>query len=116
MSRDRDAQNDEMLALECIFDSDEFSKVNDNGEFSGQFFAFVSLPGEVKIEYKCLPQPSFKGKKKQVDDDVGDLNQISVKFLPPLELSFNLPPDYPSTSPPRYTLTCCWLDHKQVSA
>lgn len=114
MSSDHDAQKDEMLALESIFDSDEFSKANDDGEFSGQFYAFVSIPGEVKIEYKFVPLHSRKKKKKLIDDDLADLNQISVKFLPPLELSFTLPPDYPSTSPPRYTLISCWLDRKQV--
>ncbi|XP_034244713.1 E3 ubiquitin-protein ligase RNF14-like [Thrips palmi] len=110
MSSDLDAQNDEMLALESIFDSDEFSYKKDNGEYCGQFYAFVSLPGEIRIEYQLLP---FKNRFTTVE--AGELNHISVKYLPAIELSFTLPPDYPSTSPPRFTLICSWLGRNQLS-
>ncbi|KAJ1519383.1 hypothetical protein ONE63_004675 [Megalurothrips usitatus] len=120
MSSDHDAQNDEMLALESIYDSDEFSFKKDDSEISGQFHAFVSLPSQVKIEYQFL---STYKKKVQLSQDKasvsagskGPVNQIFVKYLPPIEFSFTLPPDYPSTSPPRFTLICSWLGRKQLS-
>jgi len=112
MSKDLEAQNDEMLALKSIFDSDEFSYKQENGEYCGQFYAFVSLPGEIRIEYQLLPFSEFKNCSDSVD--AGELNHISVKYLPAIELSFTLPPDYPSTSPPRFTLICPWLGRNQV--
>lgn len=104
MANDHEAQNDEMLALESIFDADEFSFRKDGEEVSGHFNAFVTLPGEkMKIEYQLLI-----GKKKC------EPNQVFVKFLPPVELSFTLPSNYPSTSPPRFTLICPWMNRFQV--
>jgi len=35
--------------------------------------------------------------------------------LPPVILTFTLPPDYPSTQPPQYSVTCQWLSDDQVS-
>lgn len=113
MSSDLDAQNDEMLALESIFDSDEFSYKKENGEYCGQFYAFVSLPGDIRIEYQLLP--FSKGKNRSNIMDTAELNHISVKYLPAIELSFTLPPDYPSTSPPRFTLICFWLGRNELS-
>ena len=42
----------------------------------------------------------------------GNLHQ--VKHLPPILLNFELPSDYPSVSPPNFTLSCKWLTNKQV--
>lgn len=42
------------------------------------------------------------------------LRQYEISFLPPLLLTFELPEDYPSCSPPSFTLTCSWLTHTQV--
>lgn len=42
------------------------------------------------------------------------LSQYEISFLPPLLLNFDLPEDYPSSSPPSFTLTCSWLSHTQV--
>uniref|UniRef100_A0A3Q1GI14 RBR-type E3 ubiquitin transferase n=1 Tax=Acanthochromis polyacanthus TaxID=80966 RepID=A0A3Q1GI14_9TELE len=39
-----------------------------------------------------------------------------ISFLPPLLLTFDLPQDYPSSSPPSFTLTCSWLTHPQLHA
>jgi len=40
--------------------------------------------------------------------------EYTVCFLPPLVLNFELPPDYPSTSPPAFTLSGKWLSQAQV--
>ncbi len=37
-----------------------------------------------------------------------------MSFLPPLLLTFELPEDYPSSSPPSFTLSCSWLTLTQV--
>lgn len=42
------------------------------------------------------------------------MSQYEISFLPPLLLNFDLPEDYPSSSPPSFTLTCSWLSHTQV--
>lgn len=41
-------------------------------------------------------------------------SEYTVSFLPPLVLNFELPPDYPSTSPPVFTLRGKWLSQAQV--
>lgn len=42
--------------------------------------------------------------------------QYLVKYLPPIMLYFELPPDYPSKKPPNITLACKWLSLEQVSS
>ncbi|CAJ0954229.1 unnamed protein product [Ranitomeya imitator] len=39
----------------------------------------------------------------------------AVSFLPPIVLNFELPPDYPSTAPPNFTLSCKWLSPRQLT-
>ncbi|KAE8748053.1 hypothetical protein FOCC_FOCC005248 [Frankliniella occidentalis] len=116
MSNDIDAQNDEMLALASIYDTDEFSYKKEDGELSGQFKAFVTLPGDggIKLQYRL---ECFKSRLPSHTENPipADFNELSLKFLPPIEFAFTLPPDYPSTSPPRFTLVCVWLGRKQLS-
>ncbi|KAK3914635.1 E3 ubiquitin-protein ligase RNF14 [Frankliniella fusca] len=102
MSNNIDAQNDEMLALASIYDTDEFSYKKEDGEFSGQFKAFVTLPGdeEIKLQYRFESLRSRLPSRTENSIEE-DFKQLSVKFLPPIGFSFTLPPDYPSTSPPR---------------
>ncbi|XP_005097488.1 E3 ubiquitin-protein ligase RNF14 isoform X2 [Aplysia californica] len=38
-----------------------------------------------------------------------------VKRLPPVTLTFAFPHDYPTTSPPQFTLSCCWLDKNSLT-
>lgn len=38
-----------------------------------------------------------------------------VSFLPPLVLNFELPADYPSTSPPIFNLSSKWMTVAQVA-
>uniref|UniRef100_A0A3P8WUG6 RBR-type E3 ubiquitin transferase n=1 Tax=Cynoglossus semilaevis TaxID=244447 RepID=A0A3P8WUG6_CYNSE len=44
------------------------------------------------------------------------VSQYEISFLPPLLLTFELPADYPSSSPPSFNLACSWLTHPQLSA
>ena len=41
--------------------------------------------------------------------DVPHTSTGQVHHLPPLSLRFRLPPCYPSSQPPAYTLSCPWL-------
>lgn len=42
--------------------------------------------------------------------------EYDVCFLPPLVLNFELPEDYPSASPPIFTLSSKWMTAAQVGA
>uniref|UniRef100_A0A3Q1EZ39 RBR-type E3 ubiquitin transferase n=1 Tax=Acanthochromis polyacanthus TaxID=80966 RepID=A0A3Q1EZ39_9TELE len=58
--------------------------------------------------WSCLTRPK--------DWKSDSLRQYEISFLPPLLLTFDLPQDYPSSSPPSFTLTCSWLTHPQLHA
>uniref|UniRef100_A0A3P8T4Z9 RBR-type E3 ubiquitin transferase n=1 Tax=Amphiprion percula TaxID=161767 RepID=A0A3P8T4Z9_AMPPE len=88
MNTDLEEQEDELLALQSIFDSEEF--VRDESKSAGEIRVSVELPA--------------------------DFNVYEISFLPPLLLTFDLPQDYPSSSPPSFTLTCSWLTHPQLSS
>ncbi|KAM7012568.1 E3 ubiquitin-protein ligase RNF14-like [Tautogolabrus adspersus] len=98
MTADREEQEDELLALHSIFDSDVF--VRDKSKFAGEIRVSVELPGDFTVVLK----------------EGETLRQYEISFLPPLCLTFELPEDYPSYYPPSFTLTCSWLTHKQLSA
>ncbi|KAM6922049.1 E3 ubiquitin-protein ligase RNF14-like [Xenentodon cancila] len=91
-------QEDELLVLESIFGSDEFlRKVS---KCAGEVRVSVELPADFTVVLK----------------DGERLRQYDISFLPPLQLTFELPGDYPSSSPPSFTLTCSWLTHTQLAS
>lgn len=45
----------------------------------------------------------------------GKETEHRVSFLPPLVLNFELPADYPSTSPPIFNLSSKWMTVAQVT-
>ncbi|XP_001514922.1 E3 ubiquitin-protein ligase RNF14 [Ornithorhynchus anatinus] len=103
-SEDREAQEDELLALASIYDEDEFKK------------AESTQGGETRI---CLELPqNFKifvsGNSTEGPQNGGF--EYTICFLPPLVLNFEFPPDYPSTSPPAFTLSGKWLSRAQLTA
>ncbi|KAM9331781.1 E3 ubiquitin-protein ligase RNF14-like isoform 2-T2 [Pholidichthys leucotaenia] len=82
MTEDKEAQEDELLALASIYDEEEFRR------------AESAQGGEIQI---CLElPPDFK---------------VVVKVL-----NFELPADYPSTSPPVFTLSSKWITRAQMSS
>ncbi|XP_070688663.1 E3 ubiquitin-protein ligase RNF14-like [Pempheris klunzingeri] len=98
MGADLEEQEDELLALQSIFSSEEF--VRDESKSSGKIRVSADLPADFNVVLR-----------------EGDtLRQYDISFLPPLLLTFELPEDYPSSSPPSFTLTCSWLTHTQLSA
>ncbi|XP_076582550.1 E3 ubiquitin-protein ligase RNF14-like [Chaetodon auriga] len=98
MNADAEEQEDELLALLSIFGSEEF--VRDESKAAGEIRVSAELPAEFTVALK----------------EGETLRQYEMLFLPPLLLTFELPEDYPSSSPPSFTLTCTWLTHTQLSA
>uniref|UniRef100_A0A8I3WBN9 RBR-type E3 ubiquitin transferase n=1 Tax=Callithrix jacchus TaxID=9483 RepID=A0A8I3WBN9_CALJA len=101
-SEDREAQEDELLALASIYDGDEFRKAE--SVQGGETRIYLDLPQNFKIfvsgnSNECLQNSGF---------------EYTICFLPPLVLNFELPPDYPSSSPPSFTLSGKWLSPTQV--
>uniref|UniRef100_A0A8D0URW8 Ring finger protein 14 n=1 Tax=Sus scrofa TaxID=9823 RepID=A0A8D0URW8_PIG len=100
-SEDREAQEDELLALASIYDGDEFRKAE--SVQGGETRIYLDLPQNFKIfvsgnSNECLQNSGF---------------EHTICFLPPLVLNFELPPDYPSSSPPSFTLSGKWLSPTQ---
>ncbi|XP_029938844.1 E3 ubiquitin-protein ligase RNF14-like [Salarias fasciatus] len=97
MSADLQEQEDELLALQSIY-SEEF--VREESKFAGK----IRLCADIHAEFIVF---LTEGESRR---------QYEISFLPPLLLSFELPEDYPSSSPPSFTLICSWLTHTQLDA
>lgn len=114
-------QADELLALASIYDERIF--IQSSEEKGGQLNVFIDLPKpfQVKVRTKNI----LKGSGRQTDqkDKHGIIaarkndgyNFLEVLYLPPIVLNFRFPEDYPSKSPPLFTLSCKWLTVFQVS-
>uniref|UniRef100_A0AAZ1XF60 RBR-type E3 ubiquitin transferase n=1 Tax=Oreochromis aureus TaxID=47969 RepID=A0AAZ1XF60_OREAU len=98
MTEDLEEQEDELLALQSIFDADEF--VRDESKSAGEIRVCVELPAGFSVALR----------------EGESLRQYDISFLPPLLLNFGLPGDYPSSSPPSFSLTCSWLTRTQVQS
>ncbi|CAK6972794.1 E3 ubiquitin-protein ligase RNF14-like [Scomber scombrus] len=98
MTTDLEEQEEEMLALQSIFDPEEF--VRNEPKSAGKIRVSVELPAAFTVSLR----------------EGETLRQYEISFLPPLLLTFELPENYPSSSPPSFTLTCSWLTHTQLSA
>uniref|UniRef100_UPI003AABE01E E3 ubiquitin-protein ligase RNF14-like n=1 Tax=Centroberyx gerrardi TaxID=166262 RepID=UPI003AABE01E len=100
MTADLEEQEDELLALHSIFSPEEFVRAGEEPNCAGEIRVSVELPADFSVALR-----------------EGDgLRQYGISFLPPLLLTFDLPEDYPSSSPPSFTLTCSWLTPTQLSA
>ncbi|XP_072301799.1 E3 ubiquitin-protein ligase RNF14 [Eucyclogobius newberryi] len=97
MSEDKESQEDELLALASIYDEEEFRRAE--AAQGGEVQVCVELPTDFKVVTKGDKQTEY-----------------NVSFLPPLVFNFELPEDYPSTSPPHYTLGSKWMTRAQMSA
>ncbi|KAK7172176.1 hypothetical protein R3I93_004473 [Phoxinus phoxinus] len=97
MSADQEAQTDELLALESIYDEEEFHMTESRQR--GKIHLCLELPPNFRLLVKgeaCV--------------------ECGISFLPPLVLSFELPTDYPSSSAPVFTLSSKWLSSVQITA
>ncbi|XP_024135234.1 E3 ubiquitin-protein ligase RNF14 [Oryzias melastigma] len=99
MNTDLEEQEDELIALQSIYyESEEF--VRKESKSAGEIRVSVELPADFTVVLK----------------HDGTLRKYQISFLPPLLLTFELPEDYPSSSPPSFTLTCSWLTRTQLDS
>ncbi|XP_057696130.1 E3 ubiquitin-protein ligase RNF14-like isoform X3 [Corythoichthys intestinalis] len=90
-------QENELLALQSIFGSEDF--IRHESKSAGEIRVSVELPSEYKVALR----------------EGGTLKQYKISFLPTLLLTFELPENYPYSSPPDFTLCCSWLTQKQLA-
>ncbi|CAH2277048.1 E3 ubiquitin- ligase RNF14 [Pelobates cultripes] len=102
-NEDQEAQADELLALANIFPKDEFRRAETSK--GGEIQVCLELPSNFEISVKSNAAQNI------FIEDFKD----TLSYLPPIVLNFELPSDYPSTSPPNFTLSCKWLTPKQLS-
>lgn len=93
-----EAQKDEILVLQSIFDETQIHVNNSSGQ---------DIVGCIYIK------PVNEKLNIQANKD-GLLQQFTVEHLCPIELHFNIPANYPSVAPPNFTLVCKWLRRDQV--
>ncbi|OCT88549.1 hypothetical protein XELAEV_18017178mg [Xenopus laevis] len=104
MSReDKEAQEDELLALASIYPEDEFKRSETAP--GGEICICLDLPPNFNV--------AIKGDSAS-NEYMGSFEGI-VSFLPPIILNFELPPGYPSTKPPAFKLSCKWLSPSQLA-
>ena len=116
---DGEQQEDELLALASIYDERIF--IQSSEEKGGQFNVFLELPKpfQLKIQSRHLPKNS-RSKKIGTSESANaaqkteNYEELEVDYLPPIVLNFRFPEDYPSRSPPLFTLSCKWLTVFQV--
>nr|XP_018904544.1 PREDICTED: E3 ubiquitin-protein ligase RNF14-like [Bemisia tabaci]XP_018904545.1 PREDICTED: E3 ubiquitin-protein ligase RNF14-like [Bemisia tabaci]XP_018904546.1 PREDICTED: E3 ubiquitin-protein ligase RNF14-like [Bemisia tabaci] len=100
----RALQEDELLVLESIYNSDEFNRTEHSNLLGGRLHIYHELPKDFKIIVKRYTQsPNI------------EYRELIVSKVPPLEVDFTLPLRYPSESPPDYTISCLWLTPKMLS-
>ena len=94
---DSEKQKDEIIALESIYNAEEFSYREENGRYQCTFKIFLNLPADYCISYEDFRYAEEAGQK------------ITVSHLPPLTLRIVLPENYPSALSPKFTLYSSWL-------
>ncbi|XP_040261858.1 E3 ubiquitin-protein ligase RNF14-like [Bufo bufo] len=102
-TENQEGQEDELLALTSIYSEDEFKRTD------------AAPGGEIQL---CLELPSefvISIKSNSATNSSADNFEDTVSFLPPIVLNFELPPGYPSTTPPNFTLSCKWLSPAQLT-
>ncbi|XP_043800075.1 E3 ubiquitin-protein ligase RNF14-like [Apis laboriosa] len=93
---DSEKQKDEIIALESIYNSEEFLYHKEDDHYQCTFMIFINLPADYHIIYKNSIQDESEQK-------------IKISYLPPLRLHVFLPKNYPSELPPKFTLYSSWL-------
>ncbi|XP_075712669.1 E3 ubiquitin-protein ligase RNF14-like isoform X2 [Rhinoderma darwinii] len=101
-TEDQEAQEDELLALASIYSEDEFKRAD--AASGGEIQVCLELPSNFKISVKS----------NSAADSFTENFENTVSFLPPIVLNFELPPGYPSTKPPSFTLSSKWLSPRQT--
>lgn len=100
---DEEEQENELLVLESIYDASVFvvSKKRAGLYPEGHFLARVEVPKPFHVLVPRVNAPD-------------EMQEIALEHLPPIVLDFRLPPNYPSSSAPRFCLSCPWLTIKEL--
>uniref|UniRef100_A0A1B6EB56 RBR-type E3 ubiquitin transferase n=1 Tax=Clastoptera arizonana TaxID=38151 RepID=A0A1B6EB56_9HEMI len=104
---DEVCQTDELGALHSIFTDEEFKNISDGKVIGGQLFINITTANNIKIVIR-----NVKGDAGKLLEELS----FDVKYLPPIEVEFNYPFDYPSKNPPNFILSCPWLTYKQLTS
>lgn len=129
MADAQEERENEMLALASIYDEDVFRQA-DSGD-RGEVHLCLDLPPNFKLVFQGNVKHILSYFKYMVMNTLSEVLSVSsvkipmhftgveqtehdVSFLPPLKLEFALPEDYPSSSPPIFTLKSKWLTRIQV--
>ncbi|XP_015601171.1 E3 ubiquitin-protein ligase RNF14 isoform X2 [Cephus cinctus] len=94
---DCEKQKDEIIALESIYNEEEFSYHEENNKYECTLKIFINLPYGYHFTYRDSRQPNQSVEK------------VPISHLPPLTLFITLPPTYPSESSPIFKLCSSWL-------
>lgn len=103
-SMDNEKQKDELVALESIYNDEEFSYHMEDEKCEIILKIFISLPENYFFTYKDINSENDQQIKK-----------VPISHLPPLTLLIELPQDYPSTCPPKFTLRSSWLNVSSIA-
>ncbi|CAM9440821.1 E3 ubiquitin-protein ligase RNF14 isoform X1 [Lampetra fluviatilis] len=103
-SEDFESQENELLALSSIYGEDVFLRAET--ALGGELRIFLDLPAGFTVRGAHI---------KTGSGGTGPGECVVVQHLPPLVMNFELPSDYPSTSPPQFTISCKWLSREQLS-
>ncbi|XP_018421123.1 PREDICTED: E3 ubiquitin-protein ligase RNF14 [Nanorana parkeri] len=102
-TENQEAQEDELLALSSIYSEDEFKRAD------------TASGGEIQVCLELPPNFKISVKSSSAANTIVESFEDTVFFLPPIVLNFELPPGYPSTTSPIFTLSCKWLSSKQLA-
>ncbi|KAJ8672730.1 hypothetical protein QAD02_003990 [Eretmocerus hayati] len=94
---DDEKQKDELIALESIYNDEEFTYCKQNDNYHVTLKIYLSLPEKFFFTYKDSRHNDEKSEK------------VFISHLPPITLLMLLPIDYPSIHPPRYTIRSPFL-------
>ncbi|KAL3878211.1 hypothetical protein ACJMK2_030579 [Sinanodonta woodiana] len=108
---DQEEQEDELLALTSIYDEEILTLAKEGDGRGGQLLVYPHLPDHFII--KSVVKETKKNEENSIE--IKEEKSHEIKYLPPLSLSFQLPSNYPSHSPPNFTLACKWLNRKQLT-
>lgn len=90
-----EAQEEEILVLSSIYNGDVFKYDSD------------SRGGQLQIMFKSDSLYDVNGLTRD--------QSVKVKYLPPVIMYFEISSDYPTLTAPSFSLSCKWLNTKQLS-
>ncbi|XP_065219973.1 E3 ubiquitin-protein ligase RNF14-like [Planococcus citri] len=99
---DKERQIDEVEVLESIYPKELY--INTKYPFSGCLKISPSTPEE-EFPVKIISKLGNNTEERM----------LKIQHLPPIELYFQCPSDYPSKSQPYFMLSCLWLPDNQLS-